>query len=115
MFSTIAYAQDAGGATGGTMGTLYGLMPLILMFVVFYFLLIRPQQKRQKALNETINNLKTGDQVLTASGFFATVDSVIDANTFMLNLGGGIKVKAIRSAIAAKIDPTSGTIEQGKK
>jgi preprotein translocase subunit YajC len=104
MFSAIAFAQTAEGApapTGG-LGSLVNMAPILLLVVVFYFLMIRPQQKKQRLLNETINSLKSGDQIVTTSGFIATVESVIDANTFLINLGSGVKVQILRNGIAGK-------------
>jgi preprotein translocase subunit YajC len=104
--SSVAYAQDAAPAAGAA--GLTSFLPFVAIIAVFYFLLIRPQQKKQKELNESINSLKSGDQIITTSGFFATVDSVIDPNTFMINLGGGVKVKIVRSGIAGKVNPDAG-------
>ena len=111
MFSTLAYAQEpAAAAQPGMMS----FLPFIMIFVVLYFLLIRPQQKKQKALDAAISTLKAGDQVITTSGFFATIDSVIDASTFMINLGS-IKVKIVRSGIAGKVDPHANMPTMEKK
>lgn len=104
MFTSLAYAQD-GAPTAAMGGGLGMFLPLILFFVVIYFMMIRPQQKRQRQLAEAISALKAGDQVITTSGFIATVDSVIDANTFTINLGGGVKVQILRSGIAGKYEP----------
>ena len=65
------------------MEQLGGLLPFILMFVLLYFLLIRPQQKRQKAMREMHNNLKKGDKVITIGGFHGIIDS-IDEDTVVL-------------------------------
>jgi preprotein translocase subunit YajC len=104
MFSAIAFAQTAEGAApqAGGLGSLAGMAPILLLIVVFYFLMIRPQQKKQRQLNETINSLKSGDQIVTTSGFIATVESVLNANTFIINLGSGVKVQILRSGIAGK-------------
>ena len=76
MLISPAYAQ-AGGAPGGF--DLISLMPLLLIFVVFYFLLIRPQQKKMKQHRDMIGALKRGDRVLTAGGIIGTVVKVEDA------------------------------------
>jgi preprotein translocase subunit YajC len=105
MFSAIAFAQEATqapGQTPGGLGSLASMAPILLLVAVFYFLMIRPQQKKQRQLNETINALKSGDQIITTSGFLATVESVIDANTFIINLGSGVKVQILRNGIAGK-------------
>ena len=68
-----AYAQSAGGSE-----SLVGLLPLVLIFVVFYFLLIRPQQKRQKEHKEMVGNLKKGDEITTAGGLLGKITDVKD-------------------------------------
>jgi preprotein translocase subunit YajC len=101
MFSAIAYAQDTTANPPGGIGSLASMAPILLLVAVFYFLMIRPQQKKQRQLNETINALKAGDQIITTSGFLATVEAVIDANTFLINLGN-VKVQILRNGIAGK-------------
>ena len=74
-------------------------LPLILMFVVFYFLLIRPQQKRQKELSEMIKNLKKGDVVTTTGGIIGTVNTLQD-DYVVLKVGDqDMKIEVLRSAI----------------
>lgn len=80
------------------MEQLGGLLPFILMFVLLYFLLIRPQQKRQKAMREMHNNLKKGDKVITIGGFHGIIDS-IDEDTVVLKAGDGSKLTYDRVAI----------------
>lgn len=80
------------------MEQLGGLLPFILMFVLLYFLLIRPQQKRQKAMREMHNNLKKGDKVVTIGGFHGIIDS-IDEDTVVLKAGDGSKLTYDRVAV----------------
>ena len=81
---------------------------MFLLIAVFYFLLIRPQQKRQKEHNNVLNALKAGDDIITATGIYARVISVEDQNTFMIELlPNGGKVKIIRSGIAGKAQPNT--------
>jgi preprotein translocase subunit YajC len=98
MTFTLALLQDAAPAGGiSPMATnlfLFGGMALI-----FYFLLIRPQSKARKALEEKLSKLKSGDEVILTSGFYATVDRVDDAFLY-LKLGNTV-VKARRNAVAA--------------
>ncbi|MDR2104561.1 MAG: preprotein translocase subunit YajC [Deferribacteraceae bacterium] len=111
MFSAIAFAQEAAPqAAAGGLNSIAGMAPILLLVAVFYFLMIRPQQKKQRQLNETINSLKPGDRIITTSGFKATVDSLIDANTFLINLGSGsnMKVEIHRSGIAGKEQVNTG-------
>ena len=89
-----AYAQ-----TGGTGSTLMSLLPMVLIFVVFYFLLIRPQQKRTKEHREMVANIGKGDEVLTNGGFLGKIVKVGD-NYLSVKLGEGMEVKMQASAIA---------------
>ncbi len=105
MFVTPAYAQAAGGAAGsGSFVT--SLLPLVLIFVIFYFLLIRPQQKRAKEHKLMVENLRRGDQVVTAGGVMAKVTKVIDNNEVEVEISQGVKVKLIRSTITAVLSKT---------
>ena len=74
-------------------------LPLVLMFVVFYFLLIRPQQKRQRELAEMIKNIKKGDRVVTSGGIIGTVHTLQD-DYLVLKVGDqDMKIEVLRSAI----------------
>lgn len=75
-----------------------GFLPLILMFVVLYFLLIRPQQKRQKETREMHSNLKKGDKIVTIGGLHAVIDA-IDEDVVVLQVGDGSKLTYDRQAI----------------
>lgn len=76
--------------------------PLLLMFVVFYFLLIRPQQKRQKNLDQTIQNLKKGDRVTTTGGIIGTIMG-IQNDYVILKVGDGeTKIEILKSAVTGK-------------
>lgn len=90
-----ALIQQAGGTSQ--------LIPQLLLFggmgLLFYFLLIRPQSKARKAMEERLSKLKAGDEVLLSSGFYATIDRVEDKNIY-LKLGSSI-VKARRNAVVA--------------
>jgi preprotein translocase subunit YajC len=104
-----AYAQ-AGGAPGGF--DLISLMPLLLIFVVFYFLLIRPQQTKVKQHRAMVEGLKKGDQIATAGGIVGKVTRV-DAgdNTLMVEIAPNVQVKVVRHTVAdllSKPVPASG-------
>jgi preprotein translocase subunit YajC len=90
-----AYAQF-GGESGST---LMSLLPMILIFVVFYFLLIRPQQKRTKQHREMVANIGKGDEVVTNGGFLGKVTKVGE-NYISVELGVGTEVKMQASAVA---------------
>lgn len=77
---------------------IYTLLPLILMFVLFYFLLIRPQQKRQREIQQMQNELKKGDKIITIGGLHGVVDSV-DESTIVIKCGDGSRLTYDRSAV----------------
>lgn len=82
---------------------LLGLMPFILMIVIFYFLLIRPNQKRQKAVQTMQNNLQKGDRVVTIGGLHGTIDA-IDEGKIIILCGDGSRLTYDRSAIREVVD-----------
>lgn len=98
MFEKIAYAAPVRG--GAEVNPLLSFLPLILMFLVFYFLLIRPQQKRQAELAKLVQNLKKGDRIVTAGGMIGTVTS-IQNDYVVLKVGEGesTKMEVLKSAI----------------
>ena len=99
MFASNAYAMagSAGQQSGGS--GLEGIFMLLAMFAIFYFLLIRPQQKRAKQHKEMIESLKSGDQVVTAGGIHGKVVSVLD-KVVTLEIATGVRVKVNRISIA---------------
>ncbi len=105
MFSSLAYAAGSTGAPagGGIESMLVQFMPLILMFVVFYFLLIRPQQKKAKKHKEMLAELKKGDHIITSSGILGRVTN-IEGDVLVLDLGS-TEIKVIRGYVAAVVDP----------
>jgi len=96
-FISNAYAQASGGAGSGS--GFISLLPMVLIFVLFYFLLIRPQQKRAKQHKEMVAALKEGDEVVTAGGFFGTVINV-DDTIASVQIAENTIVKVQRSSIA---------------
>lgn len=92
-----AYAM-AEGAAQGQGGGYQGIIMLVAMFAIFYFLLIRPQQKRAKQHRELVNNLKSGDSVVTAGGIHGKITSVEDA-VVTLEVANGVKIKMNRASI----------------
>ncbi|MFA9462279.1 preprotein translocase subunit YajC [Thiohalorhabdus methylotrophus] len=91
-----AHAQAAGGAEGP--GFVATLVPLILIFVIFYLLIIRPQSKRMKQHREMVRNLEKGDEVVTGGGFYGRVVRVNDESV-TVELAEGVRVKAQRESI----------------
>lgn len=103
MIST-AFAQSAGSASGFSLG---GLIPFILIFVIFYFLLIRPQQKKVKEHKLMVENLKRGDKVITSGGIIGTVERIIDGDKAEISITDNVKVEVIKSTgIQALINNT---------
>ena len=96
MFISEAWAQ-AGGAGGSDF--LVQLFPLILIFVVFYFLLIRPQQAKVKAQREMLSGVKRGDRVVTGGGIIGLVTKVISDNEIQVELAEGVRVRIIKQTI----------------
>lgn len=105
MFITPALAQTAGGQASGA-GILVQMAPLVLIFVVFYFLLIRPQQKKMKDHKTKIDAVKKGDSVVTGGGLVGKVARVDDIYVDV-ELAPGMKVKAVKSTLADVIDPAA--------
>ena len=97
MFISSAYAQTA-SAAGGTQGTLMSMLPLVLMFVVLYFVMIRPQMKKQKEHKAMIEALAKGDEVVTAGGMLGKVSKLGEAY-IGVELAAGVEVQLQRSAV----------------
>ncbi len=109
MFVTPAFAQAATG--GGEAGFLFSLMPFLLIFVIMYFLVIRPQQKRVKAHRDMIGSLRRGDTVVTTGGIIGKVTKVVDDNEIEVQIADNVKVRVARgmvSDVRAKGEPVSG-------
>lgn len=97
MFISSAYAQTA-SAAGGTQSTLMSMLPLVLMFVVLYFVMIRPQMKKQKEHKAMIEALAKGDEVVTAGGMLGKVSKLGEAYV-SVELAAGVEVQLQRSAV----------------
>ncbi|MBU1169887.1 MAG: preprotein translocase subunit YajC [Proteobacteria bacterium] len=97
----VAYALGANSG-GSQPGGIAAFVPLILMFVIFYFLLIRPQQKKAKEHQEMITNLKKGDKVVTSGGIHGVVTKVEDTDV-QLEIAEKIRIKVTRANIAVKL------------
>ena len=99
MFISQAYAQSSGGAPSGGAGFFLQMAPLILIFVIFYFLLIRPQQTRMKAHQAMIASAKPRDTVITNGGLVGKVTKV-DEQELEIEIAQGVKVRVIKSMLA---------------
>lgn len=111
MFVSPAYAQDA--ATGGGSG-LEAMLPLVLIFVVFYFLLIRPQQKKQKKHREMLNLIRRGDKIVTGGGILGAVTKVNDDLELTVEISDGVKVR-VRRALVAEVLSKTEPVKSAKK
>src|SRR5829696_1347666 len=97
MLISEAWAQAGGGAGGSDF--LVQLFPLILIFVVFYFLLIRPQQAKVKAQREMLGGVKRGDRVVTGGGIIGLVTKVISDNELQVEVAEGVRVRIIKGTV----------------
>lgn len=113
--TSIAYAmgQGASGASGAG-GGITAFIPVIIMFVIFYFLLIRPQQKKTKEHQEMLNKLKKDDRVITSGGIYGRVTS-LDENKVTLEVSDKVRIKILRSNISALDQPTPAAQTSKKK
>src|SRR5690349_3121842 len=113
MLISPAYAQDV----AGMFGSATQFLPLVLIFVVFYFLLIRPQQQKQKEMRQMISTLKRGDRVVTGGGIIGTVQRVpliqdkngkqVPSSEIEVEIAQGIRVTVLRDTISSVVKPTA--------
>ena len=100
MLISTAYAQGTGvSGLFDNQGTLLQFLPLVLIFVVFYFLLIRPQQKKTKEHRATLDALRRGDRVVTGGGIIGTVVRVDGPDEVSVDIAEGVRVRVVRSTI----------------
>ncbi|WP_136682660.1 preprotein translocase subunit YajC [Falsirhodobacter xinxiangensis] len=103
MFATPAFAQ---AASGGAASALTSFVPLILIFGIMYFLLIRPQQKKLKDHRKMVEALRRGDQIVTQGGILGKVTHVGEGNEVEVEIATGVKVKVLRHTIAQVVSKT---------
>ncbi len=96
MFITPAYAQ---GAPAGGSDMLVSLLPFIAIFVIMYFLILRPQQKRVKAHAEMVKNLRRGDTVITNGGVIGKIAKVIDDHEVEIEIADGVKIRQVKQMV----------------
>nr|WP_321510412.1 preprotein translocase subunit YajC [uncultured Celeribacter sp.] len=104
MFVTPAYAQAAGA--GGAGNPILQFLPLILIFVIMYFLMIRPQQKKMKEHRAMIDAVRRGDEVVTAGGIMGKVAKVREDGVLEVEIAEGVKVRVQKSTLSAVISKT---------
>ncbi|CAN5162585.1 preprotein translocase subunit YajC [soil metagenome] len=98
MFTTPAYAQAAGAPGAGDFMTM--ILPMVAIMVVFWFLLIRPQQKRAKEHQEMIGKVARGDTIVTSGGLIGKVNKVVDERELLVEIAENVKVRVSRGGIA---------------
>ena len=96
MLITPAYAQTVGGDGG----MLVSLLPFVLIFVIMYFLILRPQQKRVKLHQEMVKNVRRGDTVVTSGGLIGKVTKVVDDEQIEVEFGEGVRIRQMRQMIS---------------
>lgn len=100
MFTTPAFAQGSlFGGVGGDGGVLMSLLPFVLIFVIMYFLILRPQQKRVKSHQEMVKNVRRGDTVITNGGLVGKVTKVIDDDQVEIEVAEGVKIRQMRQML----------------
>lgn len=103
-FTAAAFAQDAVAPASPTNG-LASMLPLILIFFVFYFLVIRPQSKKMKQHQEMVTSLKKGDKVITGGGIYGSITKVHDnSDTIDVEITTGVVVKVVKSTVISRPD-----------
>jgi len=101
MLIETAYAMGAPGDAGqGAGGGSAGLIMMVAIFAIFYFLLIRPQQKKMKEHRKMVDEVKKGDRIITGGGIYGTIEGV-NPNTLTVKIAEGTKVKITRASVAA--------------
>jgi len=108
VFISEAFAQAAPAAQGGTESTLLSLLPLVLMFVVLYFIMIRPQMKRQKEHKAMVEALAKGDEVVTAGGLLGKI-AKLGESYLHVEIADGVEIQVQRSAVVQVLP--KGTIK----
>jgi len=104
MFVSPAFAQDVAAAPGGNVFAQF--LPIILIFVIFYFLLIRPQQQKMKQHRAMVEALRRGDQVVTSGGIVGKVFKVNDDGMVEVEIAEGVRVRIVKSTISQVLNKT---------
>jgi preprotein translocase subunit YajC len=118
MFITPAFAQGSlfGGGAGGESGMIMSLLPFVLIFVIMYFLILRPQQKRVKQHQEMVKNVRRGDTVITNGGLIGKVTKVIDDDQIEIEIADAVRIRQLRSMLTdvrAKGEPVKDEAAAG--
>ena len=100
MFITEAFAQTAAPGAAGGADILMSILPFLLIFVVMYFLIIRPQRAAMKRRDELLKNIRRGDQVVTGGGIVGKVTKVVDDSELEVEVAEGVKLRVVRSGVS---------------
>jgi preprotein translocase subunit YajC len=117
MLITPAFAQAA-GAAGDTNSMLMSLLPFALIFVIMYFLILRPQQKKVKDHAELVKNIRRGDTVVTSGGLVGKVTKVVDDDQIEFEISDGVRVRQMRqmiSGVRSKGEPAKEKADTAKE
>ena len=111
---TMAMAAPQGGAGGSGVGGLgQMMMPMLIIFGIFYFMLIRPQQRKEKERKQMIADIKSGARVMFSGGILGTVTNVKDG-TFVIKIAEGVKVEVARGAVSRVLEKGEKASEEDK-
>jgi preprotein translocase subunit YajC len=116
MFVTPAHAQGLFGGAGGEGGVLIQLLPFALIFVIMYFLILRPQQKRARAHQDMVKAVRRGDTVITNGGLIGKVTKVVDDEQLEIEIADGVRIRQARAMISdvrAKGEPVKDEATAG--
>jgi preprotein translocase subunit YajC len=103
-------AQATGAAQAPGVAGMF--VPMICVFVIMYFLVLRPQQQQRKKLQEMVENMKTGDAVVTTGGIHGIVSNMKDGNTLMLKVADNLRIEVDKSAIASVLKEVKVSLEK---
>lgn len=111
-FVTVVFAMGGGGGDAGSLLTQF--IPLILIFAIFWFLVIRPQQKKAKNHRLMVDSLKKGDEIITDGGIQGTIQKVAD-NLVTLEIAPKVPIKLVRSRVAEVLRSSRSSVSKRKK
>jgi preprotein translocase subunit YajC len=103
LMSSAAHAQATGASPGAAPNLIEQMVPFIAIFAIFYFLIIRPQAKRQKVHQNFLTNMKRGDAVITSGGIYGKVEGITD-KFVTLEVSEGVEIRVLKSQIASSIN-----------
>ncbi|MGH6684478.1 MAG: preprotein translocase subunit YajC [Pseudolabrys sp.] len=98
MFTSAAYAQGLFGGGGGD-SMIYQLLPFVMIFVIMYFLILRPQQKKVKTHQEMVKNVRRGDTVVTNGGLIGKVTKVVDDDQIEIEIADDVRIRQMRQMV----------------